>query len=191
MKNTEEKGINILDLLQQDHRNISKLLDIFEKQITIMQGGDNPDYRMMQDIMHYMGHYPNEFHHPREEQLYEKIKNRSMEIKSLVSRIDNEHITMGKLTDCIKDRLTEIFNGSIVPTSTIYELSKEFLDIYRKHIEFEERDMFPLIRESLTEQDWMEINASVSNIDDPLFGKTVEDFYQYLYSCIKDESSNT
>jgi hemerythrin-like domain-containing protein len=185
--NTDNKANHILDLLHKDHQNISRLLDIFEKQIDVMHKGEDPNYRLLQDIMHYMGHYPDAFHHPREEKIFEKIKNSSADIDGIVKRLADEHLKMAEYGVNITDKLTEIFNGSIVSMAAIYELSKEYLELMRNHINSEENELFPQVKELLSEQDWQDINESVSYIDDPLFGKTVEDFYHYLYSCIQQE----
>ena len=190
MANTDDKANYILDLLHQDHLNISRLLDIFEKQIDIMHMGEDPNYRLLQDIMHYMGHYPDAFHHPREEKIFEKIKNNNADIDDIVKRLADEHLKMAEQCVNITDKLTEIFNGSIVSMAAIYELSKDYLELMRNHINSEESELFPQVKELLSEQDWQDINESVSHIDDPLFGKTVEDFYQYLYSCIQQESNH-
>ena len=189
MANTDDKANYILDLLHQDHLNISRLLDIFEKQIDVMHMGEDPNYRLLQDIMHYMGHYPDAFHHPREEKIFEKIKNNNADIDGIVKRLADEHLKMAEQGVNITDKLTEIFNGSIVSMAAIYELSKDYLELMRNHINCEESELFPQVKELVSEQDWQDINESVSHIDDPLFGKTVEDFYQYLYSCIQQESN--
>jgi hemerythrin-like domain-containing protein len=181
---------DILNVLHQDHQNISSLLDLFEKQITILQAGDAPDYNLMEDIMHYMGHYPDAFHHPREEEIFNKVKNNRADIDNIIGRLSVEHIKMAELGEAIANVLSEITSGSIVPIAAISELSREYLDLMRNHINCEEGELFPLVSEVLSQQDWVEINESVSYIDDPLFGKTVEDFYQYLYSCIQQETSH-
>jgi hemerythrin-like domain-containing protein len=180
----------ILDLLHQDHQNISRLLDIFDKQIEIMHKGEDPNYRLMQDIMHYMGHYPDAFHHPREEKIFEKIKNNSADIFDTVKRLADEHIIMAEQGIIITDKLTEILNGSIVSMAAIYELTKEYLELTRNHINSEENQLFPQAEELLSTEDWQDISESISHVDDPLFGKTVEDFYRYLYSCIQQESNH-
>jgi len=179
---------DILDVLHQDHRNISRLLDIFEKQINILQAGDAPDYNLMEDIMHYMGHYPDAFHHPREEEIFNKVKNNSADIENIIERLSAEHTKMAEQGEGIANILSEISSGSIVPIAAMCELSREYLDLMRNHIICEEEELFPLVSETLSQQDWVEINESVSYIDDPLFGKTVEDFYRYLYACIQQET---
>jgi hemerythrin-like domain-containing protein len=44
---------------------------------------------------------------------------------------------------------------------------------YRHHISTEERDVMPRAAQMLTEQDWIEVAATVPASPDPLFGDNV------------------
>ena len=39
----------------------------------LCENGDESDYQLMKDIMHYMRHYPDLFHHPREDVLFGEL----------------------------------------------------------------------------------------------------------------------
>ena len=47
-----------------DHVNFARLLDLLERQLAAFHAGEQPDYALMLDIVHYLRHYPDRFHHP-------------------------------------------------------------------------------------------------------------------------------
>ena len=60
----------ISERILRDHGNYRRLLDILERHVDDVAAGARPDYEMMGDIMHYMAHYPDMFHHPFEDKLF-------------------------------------------------------------------------------------------------------------------------
>ncbi len=56
---------HIIQQLQKDHLNVARLLDLLETQIGALHDGETPDYLLMLDVMCYMRHYPDLFHHPK------------------------------------------------------------------------------------------------------------------------------
>jgi hemerythrin-like domain-containing protein len=50
----------------------------------------------------------------------------------------------------------------------------------------EEKVFFPLAEETLVPEDWAQIDAKVSDSDDPLFGEKVEQRFQELREQILD-----
>ena len=58
---------NDIDKLQSEHTDFAKLLDLLEAQIGLFHRGEQPDYNLMLDIFYYMTHYPDRFHHPKED----------------------------------------------------------------------------------------------------------------------------
>ena len=53
-----------------DHRNFARLLDLVEQQVDGFHADKSPDYELMRLIVYYLRHYPDRFHHPREDVYY-------------------------------------------------------------------------------------------------------------------------
>ncbi len=61
-----------LSNLRKDHGNVDRLMTVFSRGLEELEAGA-PDYLLFLEIPHYMTHYPDMFHHPREELMFEKI----------------------------------------------------------------------------------------------------------------------
>jgi len=60
------------------------------------------------------------------------------------------------------------------------EAVREFIAHRRRHIEHEERALFPAAIEALTADDWAGIDARMTNARDPLFDRTTEEKFRAL-----------
>ena len=60
--------------LREDHKNMALMLKLLERESNRIYDGDEPDYELLQDIMHYMTVYPDAVHHPKEDRIYAELK---------------------------------------------------------------------------------------------------------------------
>ena len=64
----------IIDSLRQEHRNIEKLLLVLERELSVFDRGERPDYQVIHAIIAYFLVYPNAYHHPQEDMIFEKLR---------------------------------------------------------------------------------------------------------------------
>jgi hemerythrin-like domain-containing protein len=64
----------IIEILLDEHRNIEKLLHILEQELEIFDRGESPDYEILHAIIDYFQAYPESYHHPKEDIVFEKLK---------------------------------------------------------------------------------------------------------------------
>ena len=65
-----------LDFLRQDHRNMATLLRILERQVGEFRSGKRPDYDVISAILKYFVSFPNAYHHPREDLVFARLRDR-------------------------------------------------------------------------------------------------------------------
>jgi hemerythrin-like domain-containing protein len=70
----EAKMVEIIDILQQEHRNLEKLLQVMEQELEIFDRGERPDYETLGAVIDFFKNYPDSCHHPKEDIIYEKFK---------------------------------------------------------------------------------------------------------------------
>ena len=63
-------------VLQLDHRNLSKVLDLIQQQVTYMIKNDPVNYRLLASAFEYLSDYPEQCHHPKEDVVYRKLLSR-------------------------------------------------------------------------------------------------------------------
>jgi hemerythrin-like domain-containing protein len=174
----------IIGLLREEHKNIEKLLRILEQELSIFQRGERPDYDILLAIIRYFQAYPDLCHHPKEDIVFEALKRRDPALADSIADIEDEHQNeaarlrrFALIVESIQvdhEVLRQTFSGAI----------RDFIDYQRKHIEKEERGLFPAALKALLPEDWAAIDARLSCGKDPLFNSTVEAEYRDLHQRI-------
>ena len=179
---------NVIKKLRIDHRNMSRLLDEMETQLGLFHMGENPDYILMMDIMQYMSHYPDLFHHPREDLLFKKLIERDPSARLVVKDLMQKHDTLAESGKAFTDSLRSILSEVLVERESVEAQGRGYVGTLRRHIDVEESQIFPLAQRVLTEDDWKDIDSAMEAIEDPLFGTTVRQEYRALYDYIRHQS---
>jgi len=166
--------------LREEHINFSKLLDLLEGQLELFHRGNAPNYQLMLDIMYYMTHYPDVFHHPKEDLAFAKVKEREIKARPVVDELMNQHVVLRESGETLVEDLEGIVNGAMLARDSVEAPGRIYIEYFRKHMHMEETDVFPSLARILDDKDWATINAAIRHQEDPLFGKTVEARYETL-----------
>ncbi|NNJ84789.1 MAG: hemerythrin domain-containing protein [Gammaproteobacteria bacterium] len=177
---------NLYTDLHTDHVNVAKLLDLVEEQLELLQTGEVPDYVLMMDIMQYMTNYPDLFHHPREDVLFQRVTERHEDARSMVADLAHEHDVLAHQGKAFFNLLHTVIHEQPVERGTLEAKAREYISTLRSHMNVEEGQLFPLAMQVLREEDWQEVETIMGNREDPLFGKNiVEAEYLALYEYIQ------
>lgn len=155
----------ILDVLHHDHDRLAKLLRGLEKQIEIFEGGDDPDYELITNTLDYISRYPDRFHHPMEDLIHRRLKQRLPD--GAVLDLKTEHEELAALTRSVSNAIAEVLQDTAGPRSWVATVTRNFITTYRHHIGIEERVFLPLAERTLTAEDWRQLDAEVAaGLDD-------------------------
>lgn len=175
---------SVIEDLEQDHRNMSKLLDLVELELEDLESGGEPDYELLLQILDYMVSYTHLFHHPKEDLIYRKLCERSPSAASTVEIMVQEHGHLEEQTKQFSELLETVTAGQIVRRDHVRQLAHAYLDANRQHMQREEQEVFPLFKKHLRKRDWAAVEADLPAADDPLFGEAVQEPYRALYERI-------
>jgi len=179
---------DVIAALDRDHANIAKLLELLESEMLAIGVGKTPDYSLLQDIMHYMTHYPDRFHHPKEDLMFTQLLKRYPEARADIDDLLEEHIAIG-LAGQEFDRILRTSDADSVDVrEQLAAAGFAYIWALREHMLQEEKKLFPLAMEVLTKEDWQVIDEEVDAVDDPVFGAAIADGYQRLYQLIVDHN---
>lgn len=180
----------VMTELHRDHIHIAKLMDILEREFQKIENIHNPDYVLMLDVMHYMTHYPDMFHHPKEDLVFGKMLERDVSQRKAIEKLEQEHQLLYKkgleLREMLETASSEL---AMVPRDIVIERGKEYVQLLRSHMSLEEGQVFPLAGDLITDEDSDEIEKRLQSPGDPLFGEAVADAYEMLYKYINDEAT--
>ena len=164
----------------EEHANFAKLLNLLEGQLNLFHRSQTPNYALMLDIMSYMTHYPDLFHHPREDRAFELVKQRIPSLGWLVDELTSEHAVAVKNSAQLVLDLDSVVDGAILPRERVETPGREYIAHFRHHMAREEADLFPVVAKTLTAGDWAAIHAAIKPVADPVFGANALQQYEAL-----------
>ena len=165
----------IIDLLRQEHRNIEKLLLVLEEELRVFDRGERPDYEVVLAVIAYFQVYPDAYHHPQEDMVFEKLKARDPAAAAKIGDLTAEHRKGAKRLSQVAQAVENGLMDQGVSRQTVDGIIRDFIVHERHHMAVEEREFFPAAVEALQPQDWAEIASSrLTGQKDPLFSEIVE-----------------
>ena len=177
---------DVIAALNRDHANVAKLLELLESEILAIEVGKTPDYPLLQDIMRYMTHYPDRFHHPKEDLIFAQVLKREPGARDDVEDLLEEHISIGLAGQKFDRLLRTSAADSVEEREQLRTAGFDYIRALREHMLKEETKLFALAKAIFTKEDWQVIDEEVDAFEDPLFGAAIADEYQRLYRLISD-----
>ncbi len=174
--------VSILRNLRAEHVDMARILDLVEREIAALSTGGRPDYDLLEDVLDYCLHYPDQVHHPKEDEVYRKLESRNPEAAAKIGDLQGAHEKLGALTRRFAQAIDSVLLEAEMPRERIEAIAHEFVAAYREHLDMEERLFFPLAEKCLDAGDWAEISIALSEAGDPLFGPVVAKRYRELRS---------
>jgi hemerythrin-like domain-containing protein len=167
-------------LWHAEHVNFAILLDLLEGQLDRFHRGAATDYELMLDIMFYMTHYPDVLHHPKEDLAFARIAEREAGTRPVVDGLALQHARLKRDGNALTVALDDIVNGSITTREHVEAPGRAYIAAFRGHIDKEEAEILPLAARLLQREDWAAIDAGILDLEDPVFGKTLDQRYAAL-----------
>ncbi|MFR9721512.1 hemerythrin domain-containing protein [Aeromonas diversa] len=172
----------MLSSLHQEHVNIAKLLALLKRKLLAIRAEEKVSYRLIRDVVDYLGEVADKRHHPKEDMIYDYYLRYRVVDGDMGNRLHEEH---QKLIDSgreLKEMVEMILLDAVIPLEQFTAKLEQFITLQENHMNYEERVVFPLLRESLTEDDWRHLEQSwlVHAQADPLFGPEVAQHFHDL-----------
>lgn len=187
----ENNVTKVLEQLRQDHKNMTLMLNLIERESNRLYDGEEPDYDLLHDVMHYMTVYPDAVHHPKEDRIYAELKTVRPDLSSGFARITVDHRSIAELGVQLRDRMAAIASGSMVSRKTVVGDALRYVNTMRSHMQWEELDLFRRVEEMVAEGHAVIDTAIFPQNDDPVFGAEVEESFQRLFSNIEKSLTAT
>ncbi len=171
---------DILDAIHEEHANMAKMLDALERQLAVFDAGETPDYDIVRGVVEYCTGYPELYHHPKEDLVFERLKARDPAAAAEVGDLPGEHGELTVQSRRLQEAVAAVLGDLEVSRGRFDETLREFLDAYRRHMEMEERAFLPAARRALSADDLAELQDRLDHPDDPLFGAPGEERFAAL-----------
>ncbi len=171
---------DVLDAIHEEHANMAEMLNALERQLAAFDAGETPDYDIVRGVVDYCLDFPDLYHHPKEDMVFECLKARDPAAAAEVGDLPGEHGELTALTRRLQDAVAAVLGDLEVPRGPFDDTLREFLDAYRRHMDKEERAFLPAARRALSAADLAEIQDRLDHPEDPLFGARSEERFAAL-----------
>lgn len=175
-------------LWHAEHANFTRLLDILDKQLDTFHEGGQPNYELMLDVVTYLRHFSDRYHHSREDLAFARLAKHDPGMRIALARLRQEHRVIAAAGDELLRKLSGVDSDAMMARATVEAAAATYLVYYRHHLAFEEEEVLPRAAELLTPKDWAAVAAAAPHGPDPLFGAHGEEGYRELRRHIALES---
>lgn len=158
-----------LQRIVAEHKVIAAMMDAMETEISALETAGAFDMDLVRLILRYMAEYPDRFHHPKEELLFDAGAAKDKGFAVLVAGIRSEHAGLPGLTSHLSDVLEALEIGDSMPRDEVLCALRDYVARERDHMRREREDIFPRLEALLSEAEWASAEERAAAIDDPLF----------------------
>ncbi len=174
-------------IIMDEHQALAGIIHAVRHLIKEIGAGRlQPDFALLQAMVHYLDAYPEKRHHPREDRyLFAALRRRTGEGAAVLARLEDEHAHGDARIKALEAALAHYVAGAPDGFEGFAQAFANFAEFYRNHMLLEEREILPLVKKHFTAEDWAAADAGFADSPDPLGGvrgaDTHEDF-QRIFS---------
>jgi hemerythrin-like domain-containing protein len=172
-----------LRVIQQEHMALSAMLRSLSMLVARARDArETPRFDVLRAMLFYVDEFPERLHHPKEsELLFPKVRLREPDLSAVIDQLDADHARGEASVRELQHRLLA-FELLGEPRRAEFEDAVErYVDRYLRHMALEESAVLPIARDSLTDEDWAELDAAFGANRDPLAGHEPDDEYAPLF----------
>jgi len=147
-----------MKVLHGDHKVFVQLLDLIDDEIETFRRAERTDYTLLEAILEYFQGYPDCTHHPAEDLVYKKLKQRAPEDCARIPDMDREHHRESERLRAFSRLVDLVLAEGEIERNKVIEAAEAFVRYMRRHVEMEEAKFFPAALEHLHDEDWAEID---------------------------------
>ena len=170
-------SVPVLDILETDHRNLRRLLELAETETEKIAGSEAADLALLTDIVDYAAGYPTLVHRPREEMVFELLRQHGTSAGPVLELV-REHAALARAAERAKATVDDLGQEVNLPRERIVGDLRNLIAAYRGHMSMEEK-LFDLARQRFSAADWARV-AGIAGGKDPLFEGRPEARYRRL-----------
>lgn len=170
-----------LQSLHNEHIYMAKLLDTLDEQVGLITQGKDADFKLLLDIVDYLQNFPEQYHHPKEDLIYQRMALRDESFASELFALLEEHQALAVAIERLAEAIRDVH---IMPTmlkkERVGELCAQYELRMREHINTEESRILPKALELLREEDWFIVDQQSTPMAEIPVANLLTDHYSSL-----------
>lgn len=169
--------------LREDHTNMSVVLDLLQDCIDRTIAGENPDFELIDDVMHYMTIYPDAVHHPKEDVVYAELQSKRPDLADGVGDVPEDHRQIAELGLQLRQDVAAVVAGTALLREKFVADAEAYVKRLRNHMRWEEDDLFKRI-DTMLADNGQDLVAD-DYIRDPVFDLEIASGFARLRSAVE------
>lgn len=188
---TASAAESALAIIEDEHRAIAAVTSGLRHLATQARAGGTVDLDFLASMLHYIKTFPDVLHHPKEERhLFARLRQRSEAAADLIEVLIGEHREGSELLARLEARVAEsrAAGGTQGATALADEIDR-FVEAQWRHLNAEEKLIFPAALQHLRESDWQDIEAAFRANGDLRRGSDYDEAFQRLFARLMNLAS--
>ena len=181
----EAESRTLMKELRTDHRNMAIVLDLLADIVEQAASGKDPDFELFDEIMRYMTVYPDAVHHPKEDVVYEQLREARPDLTEDLDHVPDDHSDIAHLGSLLRDEVEAVVAGGAVRREKMIEDATAYVRRLRNHIQWEEEDLFKRIDKMLDAAALQVDVSEYEHIKDPVFELEIEAGFRRLLASLR------
>ena len=171
--------------IRDEHRSISAVLHALKQLARDAQDSRvKPDFAVFRAILHYIDQFPEQLHHPKEDEfLFPPLVAREPKMTKVIDSLRAEHKQGDRLVRELERALVLFEDSWPEGAGEFLQCVNDYADFHWKHMRKEEQEVLPAAERLFTPADWKAIDEAFDVNQDPIAGIKERDF-QALFSRI-------
>lgn len=184
----------MLEQIRREHGYMVRLLAILRKKLNSIRNEQPINYSLVKEIVDYLSSHSESTHHPKEDILYQYYMEHYGATHALenleMANLEQEHKLLAEKTHEFMDTVDMILQDAVVPLDIFADQLENFVNEQKRHLEFEEKEILPVISDTFSVEDWQAVESQwKQSDDDPVFGDTIADKYRQLAERVRQNES--
>ena len=175
-----------LHIIKSEHRSISAVLDGLCHFVDRGLAGEPlPDARVFRAMLQYLDLFAERMHHPKEDKyLFARLRQRTGEADAMLDRLQDDHFWDLAAIRALEQAFLRYEEGGEPFFDAFATRVRDYAAFHRDHMRNEEKVIFPLAEQVLTEDDWRHIERAFEAHLDPLASPREERDIRTLFTRI-------
>jgi branched-chain amino acid transport system ATP-binding protein len=172
--------------IQKDHQRFNALLHCFDRVVADGEEGKAVSLDLLHTMIDYIDSFLDRFHHPKEDEyLFRVLRGRKPEMEPVLNQMREDHYQGRRQLERVRAAVEAYDTEGKAALPGLRAALDEYIELERKHIGVEEREILPQARAVLTHDDWVEINEAFGANRDPLFSHSRQRRFELLFNTIE------
>ena len=177
--------IRPLVTIGDEHRSLAAVIHGLEFLVREARDeGRPPSFGLLRAMLRYIKDFPEALHHPKEENLFRKLRERTSEFDETLAELEQQHVTGRQLVEKLEQSIDRYETDPGRGFDAFAAAVARFASDQMQHMRLESKVILPAARAHLTAEDWAEIDRAFADNGDPRFSADNDEEFLQLFTRI-------